>query len=266
MRPSTTWRCRFSSQPPPTNPLSASSKYRSVSRRGRRYNRAVKHPSFPNGVTRDTLVQWFHEGRARTKKVFAIPRAEAYYERPIALRNPIVFYEGHLPAFSINTLIKLALGRPGVNEVYEELFARGIDPETEAAVKSPTDLWPSRDEVQAYGTTADEIIAHVLCDGPIEDDGVPQLRGAEAALAILEHEQMHQETLLYMFHNMPYGQKAPVLLAEAHDLIARDPSVRLGTTVTIPAGVATLGADREAIGFAWDNELPSLRAEVATVT
>ena len=36
--------------------------------------------------------------------------------------------------------------------------------------------------------------------------------------------------------------------------------------MTIPAGVATLGAERDDIGFAWDNELPSLHAHVPEFT
>ena len=41
---------------------------------------------------------------------------DAYHDRPIALRNPIVFYEGHIPAFAVNTLIKLALRRDGIDD------------------------------------------------------------------------------------------------------------------------------------------------------
>ena len=52
----------------------------------------------------------------------------AYFERPIALRNPVVFYEGHIPAFAVNTLVKKALGKPGIDEHLEIIFARGIDP------------------------------------------------------------------------------------------------------------------------------------------
>src|SRR6266481_2295627 len=98
---------------------------------------AMKHASFPDGVTRQVLVDWFHEGRERTKKIFAIPKPDTYYERPIQLRNPIVFYEGHLPAFTVNTLIKLALRREGIDEGLEVLFARGIDPDSPDAVKDP---------------------------------------------------------------------------------------------------------------------------------
>ena len=85
--------------------------------------------------SREHLIDWFRAGRARTRDVFAIPRPEMYYERPIPLRNPIVFYEGHLPAFAINTLIKLALRQPGIDAGYEVLFERGIDPESIDAAK-----------------------------------------------------------------------------------------------------------------------------------
>ena len=51
---------------------------------------------------------------------------EAYYSRPIALRHPIVFYEGHLPGFSFNTLIKKGLGLPSIDGRLRSIRA-GID-------------------------------------------------------------------------------------------------------------------------------------------
>jgi len=90
----------------------------------------MRHNNYPGGATRQQLVDWFESGRKTTKAIFQIPAQSAYYERPIPLRNPIVFYEGHLPAFCVNTLIKLALQSPGIDEAFEELFARGIDPES----------------------------------------------------------------------------------------------------------------------------------------
>jgi formylglycine-generating enzyme required for sulfatase activity len=218
----------------------------------------MRHLAFPNGITRQMLINWFRQGRARSQGVFAIPKPEAYYERPILLRNPIVFYEGHLPAFAINTLIKLALKEPGVDAEYEVLFERGIDPDSVDSAKPTSDYWPERADVQAYGREAERRIEHALCDAEIERDDVPQLRGAEAAIAILEHEPMHQETLLYMFHEMPYEKKLrrPPLAPTRHPLPA---TRRAGGSVKIPAGIATLGAGDH---FAWDNELPAYQVEV----
>ena len=65
--------------------------------------------------------------------LFDMLAEEAYYSRPIALRHPIVFYEGHLPGFSFNTLVKKGLGLPSIDARLETLFARGIDPHESAA-------------------------------------------------------------------------------------------------------------------------------------
>ena len=222
--------------------------------------RPVQHAAFPRGITREDLVQWYRAGRQISKAVFSIPVESAYYDRPIELRNPIVFYEGHLPAFNVNTLIKLALDGNGINDDYELLFARGIDPDSVDAVRDPTDVWPKRHEVQAYGRTADAMIEDALRYAVIENDAVPQLRGGEAALVILEHEQMHQETLLYMFHNMPYERKvkrAPFAANPWRPPVEREPA----SPIHIPAGTVTVGADRDTFG--WDNEFPAHRVDVA---
>jgi len=86
---------------------------------------------------RAELVQRYRRDRARTRELFSLLSDNAYYSQPIALRHPIVFYEGHLPGFSFNTLVKRALGRASIDARLEALFARGIDPAESAAVPSP---------------------------------------------------------------------------------------------------------------------------------
>ena len=221
----------------------------------------MKHPAFARELSRDELLDWYRRGRERTRALFDLIVPEAYYDRPIALRNPTVFYEGHLPAFNVNTLVKLTLGKRGVDEPYETLFARGIDPDSEDAVKSPTDVWPSRAEVQAYGRAADALIEANITEGN------------EATFTILEHEVMHQETLLYMFHNLPYEKKraqgsglgAQGIQAERSWAPSPEPRA------LIPAGIATLGAPRT--DFGWDNEfdlhtvdVPAFSIDVHNVT
>ena len=60
-------------------------------------------------IDRTEALERFRRGRRRTKDLFALIPDSSYLDRPIALRNPICFYDGHLPAFSINTLWKRAL-------------------------------------------------------------------------------------------------------------------------------------------------------------
>src|SRR5215217_1900615 len=154
------------------------------------------------------LLTRFRRIRARTRALFDLLDTSVYYERPIPLRNPVVFYEGHLPAFAVNTLVKKALGRPGVDERLEEIFARGIDPATEAKASARGNpAWPSRAAVREYAEAADRAIESAIESVDFESSGHPMLHGGEALWAILEHEEMHQETLTYMWHEVPYNKK-----------------------------------------------------------
>jgi iron(II)-dependent oxidoreductase len=217
--------------------------------------RRLQHASAPGGLTREDVIAWYTEMRARTRSLFELITDDAYYERPIALRNPIVFYEGHLPAFAVNTLVKRAHRRDGIDAEFEVLFARGIDPESDGSAKSPTDLWPSRDRVQRYGEDADALVLQALAELPLEDERPHLVRG-EAVFTILEHELMHQETLLYLFHALPAAQKNPRPLPRP---VRRGPLRK--EMVGIPAGTATLGM-RRGEAFGWDNEFEQLEVPV----
>src|SRR5262245_64292738 len=105
-------------------------------------------------IDAETAIAWYKKNRARTARLFDLLTDDAYYSQPIALRHPIAFYEGHLPAFSFNTLVKKALGRPQIDARLETLFARGIDPHEAAGAGGAgraggaggNGAWPSREQ------------------------------------------------------------------------------------------------------------------------
>src|SRR3954470_5019434 len=104
-------------------------------------------------VDRPSASEWYRRNRVRSAAIFDLIDPAAYYTRPIALRNPIVFYEGHLPAFSVLAFLRRGLGAPAVDARLEKLFERGIDPETQAGAvprSGASTVWPSRDEVRAF--------------------------------------------------------------------------------------------------------------------
>jgi gamma-glutamyl hercynylcysteine S-oxide synthase len=204
-------------------------------------------------LDRASLSDWYRRNRQRSRQLFDLVQPEAYFMRPISLRHPIVFYEGHLPAFSLNTLVKKGLGRPGVDERLERLFARGIDPEDDAAARaSGRAEWPTRDDVRLFADACDALILEALANAPLDQPGHPLLDGAEAVYAILEHEAMHQETMLYMWHQLAYDQKRTPDGAVA-DATGTTPAP---AAAAVPAGRATLGARRGDAPFGWDNEFP----------
>jgi len=213
-------------------------------------------------VSGPALVRWYTRNRERSRLLFDLLDPDVYYTRPIALRNPIVFYEGHLPAFSVIAFLNRGLGLPGLDGRLEALFARGIDPDTEATAiprSGAGTRWPARDDVLAYGAGVDAAMRGAIersfppgdgrCDGLLE---------REALFTALEHEAMHQETLLYMWRRLPYATKRKP--ADVRYEIGGNPP--RPARVAIPGGPATLGARRDDIVFGWDNEFEALVVDV----
>jgi gamma-glutamyl hercynylcysteine S-oxide synthase len=221
----------------------------------------------PNSVPgRQPLLARWHAGRLHTKKLFEdVLTPDAYTERPISLRHPFVFYHGHIPAFAVNTLLRKALGRPAIDPVFERLFERGIDPESEETIAGPTNAqaWPSRDRVQAYVRRADAAVEDALRNARLVDDSDALLERGHTVFTILEHEEMHQETLLYMLHRLPYAKKRRPVDAPPLETGAAPPRRE---TVRVPAGRTRLGADAGETPFAWDNELPGCTVDVPAFT
>ncbi len=177
----------------------------------------------------------------------------AYYERPIDLRLPFVFYEGHFPGFSFNKLCREALGHPSIDPELERLFERGIDPDDVAAAEAAgRKSWPERRRVAEFAAACDAAVLDAFAHAPFD------ARTVEAAYTILEHEEHHHETLLYIISRLPYNKKRVSGRPNAH--VEREP---LATgRVTVAAGTATLGAKRVAIPFGWDNEFEETLVQV----
>lgn len=210
-------------------------------------------------ITREraVLCAAYDANRRRTGLIFDLIAPDAYYDRPIPLRHPFVFYEGHIPSFSFTTLVRTALGGPAIDETLETLFRRGIDPGSQSEAAAATRAsWPERERVQTYAQSCDRRVRDALENETLEDARNPLLVRGEAAYNILEHEQMHQETLLYIVHRLERAKKRR--LPTAHRDVER-PAYR---RVTIPGGIATIGARRDEIPFGWDNEFEAHEAFV----
>jgi ergothioneine biosynthesis protein EgtB len=204
-----------------------------------------------------TLERQFTAARERTRWIFSMVAPEAYETRAIPLRHPFVFYDGHLDAFLYNLVLKGALGQPSVNADFDALFARGIDPEDEAAAASKhVAAWPDRQAIRQYKAEIALRLDRALRDpSTYTRDG---LRGGELYYMALEHELMHQETLLYLIHQLPHALKRrPAGLAEPDTRSAPAPHM-----VEIPAGPALLGARAGDFPFTWDNERPAHERDV----
>lgn len=200
-------------------------------------------------LDRDALAAWYRRNRERSAQLFGLIDPAAYYSRPIPLRHPFAFYEGHFPTFSFLVLNERALGETPLDARLERLFERGIDPSSTSAAQAHerTD-WPSRDEIEAFGRRCDERVYAAIANARLVDDSVPRLVRGQAVFTVLEHEQMHHETLVYIIHRLSPELKGR--FPQTH----HDTASPHNDFIEIPSGVATLGVDRDAIAFGWDNE------------
>lgn len=209
---------------------------------------ATAAPTSP-ALDRDALAAWYRRNRERSAQLFGLIDPAAYHSRPIPLRHPFVFYEGHLPAFSFLVVNERALGEKPVDATLERLFERGIDPSDLSAARAHdrTD-WPSHDEIEAFAHSCDERLISAIRSAKLVDESVPRLVRGQAIFTALEHEQMHHETLLYIIHRLSPDLKGR--FQQTH----HDTAPPKNDFVEIPAGIAHLGADREDLAFGWDNE------------
>jgi iron(II)-dependent oxidoreductase len=173
--------------------------------------------------------------RRETDRLFQVISPDALYKRPVSERHRLIFYLGHLDAFDWNLLARRASDHPAFHPEFDQLFERGIDPEPGKAPSDSAADWPSQQEIETYNARTRSWI----------DDHLNDIDPALLQMAI-EHRLMHAETLAYLIHNLPLGDK---LGPEPHADLRPQP---FNSMTRIPAGLATLGKPAE--GFGWDNE------------
>jgi len=198
------------------------------------------------------------DARRRSDALFGFVRPDSIYERPIPERHRIIFYVGHLEAFDWNLLHETIFGLKSFHPEYDRLFAFGIDPVGGGLPGDQPSDWPSVDAVHDYVTRIRSALDEKLADGAFEYAHTRDGFSTNTLLNVaVEHRLMHVETLAYMLHQLPLDKK--VRQADLQNL-GNTPVVH--RMVEIPAGVATLGLQRDAENFGWDNEYEAHTVDV----
>ncbi|MBQ0775958.1 MAG: DinB family protein, partial [Pseudomonas sp.] len=74
----------------------------------------------------------------------------AFYDKPIALRHPLIFYFGHTATFYTNKLVLAKLLRERIDPRLESICAVGVDEMSWDDLDDTHYEWPSVGEVRAY--------------------------------------------------------------------------------------------------------------------
>ena len=195
--------------------------------------------------------------------------AEELMEKPIKLRNNLIFYLGHIPAFADIHMTRATAGKPTDPAYYHSIFERGIDPDVDNPEvchqhSEIPDTWPPLEEMLSYQARVRSRVTS-LTEAANDDRKI-----ARALWLAFEHEAMHLETFLYMLLQServlpPPGRPTPdfkALAAEAeHSRVTNKWYHVTSTVLTLGLDDAEndIGPDRY---FGWDNERPPRKVTV----
>jgi len=219
-------------------------------------------PSLVEARRASAVMPGLERAWARTDALFGLVAPDALLAQPIALRQPFIFYLGHLPAFAWNQVCRGVLGRPSFDPAFDELFERGIDPvETDTFSAAPPEAWPEVARILGYrDRIRDEVRAACAeLEARAEGDADVLVQQARILAVALEHERMHHETLLYMIQQLPAAAK---IRPAAFAPLTGGGATPAARRIVIPGARVRLGADFDEIPFGWDNEFGRLEVEV----
>jgi ergothioneine biosynthesis protein EgtB len=199
---------------------------------------------------------------ARSDELFGLIRDERLLAKPIVWRHPFLFYVGHLAAFCWNQICGGILKWRSFNPQFDELFSRGIDPDVDTGEchwhPEVPDKWPTLKQTLKYRDQVRDAILESLDMMPRSFSEDVMAHGGRAFDMVLEHEYMHQETLLYMMQELPIEKKNRPSRFPRYSFHGRP----ISRSVHIPAGKARLGARFNEIDFGWDNEFSTIIVDV----
>jgi 5-histidylcysteine sulfoxide synthase/putative 4-mercaptohistidine N1-methyltranferase len=200
---------------------------------------------------RAEILAYFHSTFDRYESLFEVLRGDdAYFEKPIALRHPLIFYYGHTATFFINKLLLAGLIERRINPGFEAMFAVGVDEMSWDDLGDERYDWPSVAEVGAYRGAVRAVVDRLIRDLPLTLP-IGWDHPWWAILMGIEHERIHLETssVLIRQHQLKHVRPHPAWPpcrdagpAPANELVA------------IPPMRMSLGRERSEARYGWDNE------------
>lgn len=200
---------------------------------------------------RHEIREYFNATWDRYERLFEVLTSDAaYYEKPIALRHPLIFYFGHTATFFINKMVLAGLVHERINPRFESIFAIGVDEMSWDDLDETHYDWPAVDAVRAYRDRARAAIDRVIATAPLTLP-IGWDNPWWSILMGIEHERIHIETssVLIRQHRLHHIRPHPAW-HPCHES-GEPPANEL---VAIPAGSVRLGKDRDDPYYGWDNE------------
>ena len=172
---------------------------------------------------RSNLRAYFHATFDRYEQLFEVLTSDAaYYQKPIPLRHPLIFYFGHTATFFINKLVLAGLVEQRINAKFESMFAIGVDEMSWDDLNDARYDWPRVEEVR--GVRVDPRAGRWELAGaaalPIVPGRVVTLDGKAVRVGAVEH-RLHEVALRTVVFEERATDPANRLMAAIESIVRR---------------------------------------------
>ncbi|CAO1621803.1 unnamed protein product [Parajaminaea phylloscopi] len=152
-----------------------------------------------------SLEQWDASWKSWDTITLTMISRKMLHQKPIDLRHICLFYLGHIPTFVDIFITKVMPDLKPLEERYNQIFERGIDPHvddptqchTHSEVPEKEEDWPKVEEILAYRERLMDRLRSVYQQFGTGERTLDR-HIARALKMAQEHIDLHQETLLYM--------------------------------------------------------------------
>jgi len=208
---------------------------------------------------RKEIKAYFQMCFKRYESLFTLVSDErAYFQKADSLRHPIIFYYGHTATFFINKFKLAKMIHERIDPVLESIFAVGVDEMSWDDLNDEHYVWPTLSETQAYRDKVYKIVNDVIDTLSLELP-ITQQSPWWVIMMGIEHENIHLETSSVLIRQLPFEFITQNYDWEECTEYGIPPQNEL---LDIPEGVVTLGKNKDAKLFGWDNEYGTHQAHI----
>ncbi len=222
----------------------------------------VKIPTLNGSDTekkRKEIKSYFQFCYKRYESLFTLVCDEsAYYQKADLLRHPIMFYYGHTATFFINKFKLAKIIDERIDPNLESIFAVGVDEMSWDDLNDKQYDWPTLAQTQDYRDKVYALVSTLIDTLPLE---LPITEASPwwVIMMGIEHENIHLETSSVLIRQLPFTSVKENAQWEECRIVGNAPENQL---LDVSAGLVTLGKNKEAKLFGWDNEYGEHQAQI----
>jgi 5-histidylcysteine sulfoxide synthase/putative 4-mercaptohistidine N1-methyltranferase len=183
---------------------------------------------------------------------------QAYFQKSIPLRHPLIFYFGHTATFFVNKMLLAGLIDKRIDPKFESMFAVGVDEMSWDDLNEDHYDWPAVEEVKAYRKKVQAMVNKVIRQAPLKLP-IDWENPWWSIMMGIEHEQIHLETSSVLIRQQRLEWVKP---HPAWQPFRETNEAPKNSLVDIPAGSVSLGKPYSDPIYGWDNEYGVHEADV----